>query len=160
MIRPSMAEEAGALVALGVEAGLFSAEEAPWLAGMLDDYFGGRLGEGHAWMTHEHDGEVLGAAYYAPTPASDRVWDLLMIAVRPGGQRRGVGAELLAHVERALRESGQRMLLVDTSSTPRYEKARAFYRKHGFDEEARIRDFYKDGDDKVVFRKMLATTSA
>lgn len=36
-----------------------------------------------------------------------------------------------------------------------FELTRSFYRKNGYDEEARIRDFYRAGDDKIVFRKAL-----
>ena len=36
-----------------------------------------------------------------------------------------------------------------------YARTRAFYRHHGFDEEARIRQFYGPDDDKVVFWKSL-----
>ncbi len=50
---------------------------------------------------------------------------------------------------------GGRMLLVETSGLPDFERTRAFYRKCGYEEEARIRDFYAAGDDKVVFRKVL-----
>ena len=32
---------------------------------------------------------------------------------------------------------------------------RAFYRRNGYDEEARIRDFYGPGEDKIVFWKAL-----
>jgi hypothetical protein len=35
------------------------------------------------------------------------------------------------------------------------EKTRAFYLKCGYDLEARIRDYYTEGDDKVTFRKAL-----
>ena len=43
---------------------------------------------------------------------------------------------------------------VETMGTADY--ARAFYRKHGYDEEARIREFYDKNADKVVFCKVLA----
>jgi ribosomal protein S18 acetylase RimI-like enzyme len=45
--------------------------------------------------------------------------------------------------------------LVETSGLPKYDRARAFYTKCGYEEEARIRDFYTTGDDKIVFRKAL-----
>jgi hypothetical protein len=38
---------------------------------------------------------------------------------------------------------------------PTFERTRAFYAKNGYDQEARIRDFYKSGEDKIVFRKAL-----
>jgi ribosomal protein S18 acetylase RimI-like enzyme len=61
----------------------------------------------------------------------------------------------MRHMENALRANGQRLLLVETSGLPIYERTRAFYAKCGYEEEARIRDFYTAGDDKIVFRKAL-----
>ena len=42
-----------------------------------------------------------------------------------------------------------------SSSLERFAPTREFYRKHGYDQEARIREFYGPGDHKVVFWKML-----
>lgn len=47
------------------------------------------------------------------------------------------------------------MLLIETSGLAGFEAQRGFYRRCGYKEEARIRDFYQAGDDKVVFRKVL-----
>ena len=62
---------------------------------------------------------------------------------------------MLRYVEQTLTARGERLLLVETSGLANFERTRAFYRKCGYDEEARIRDFYKAGDDKVVYRKAL-----
>ena len=45
-----------------------------------------------------------------------------------------------------------------TSGLPSFERTRGFYRLCGYDEEARIRDFYQAGEDKIVFRKALEGT--
>ena len=55
-------------------------------------------------------------------------------------------------------ERGGRLLPVETSGGEEFEYVRAFYRKSGYDEEARIREFYKAGDDKIVFRKALVAS--
>ena len=44
---------------------------------------------------------------------------------------------------------------METSSTPAYDGARGFYRRNGYDEEARVRDYWTAGDDLVLFRKAL-----
>ena len=155
MIRASTVEDSDALAGVGVEAGMFAPGETGWLETLIADYFDGKLGEGHGWITDEEDGVIRGVAYYAPAVASSGVSDLLMIAVVPGGQRQGRGEGLLRYVENALVADGQRMLLVETSALPAFNRARAFYLKNGFEEEARIRDFYHPGEDKVVFRKQL-----
>ena len=37
----------------------------------------------------------------------------------------------------------------------KFAATRAFYRKNGYEEEARIREFYNPGEDKIIFRKAL-----
>ena len=46
-------------------------------------------------------------------------------------------------------------LIIETSSLDEYAPARGLYRKLGYEEEARLRDFYDAGDDKIVFCKRL-----
>ena len=46
-------------------------------------------------------------------------------------------------------------MFVETSGTPEYEATRRFYLKNGYDREAVLRDYYRDGDDMVVFRRRL-----
>jgi ribosomal protein S18 acetylase RimI-like enzyme len=87
-------------------------------------------------------------------------WNLLLIALHPDRQGRGNGAEILAYVERLLAAQGERVLLVETSGLPAFGRTRAFYARCGYDEEARIRDFYAAGEDKVVFRKALSLSPA
>ncbi|MGD1933410.1 MAG: hypothetical protein ACFB0Z_02700 [Candidatus Phaeomarinobacter sp.] len=61
----------------------------------------------------------------------------------------------MRHVEDVLRARGERVLLIETSGLGSFERTRAFYRKQGYDEEARIREFFGAGDDKIIFRKAL-----
>ncbi len=61
----------------------------------------------------------------------------------------------MRHIEQALAANGQRLLLVETSGLPRFEKTRAFYKKLGYNEEARIREFYQAGEDKIIFCKAI-----
>ena len=154
MIRPAAPEDSAAVIDLVIAAEMFSNDDAGFLEGMLADYFDGNKDEGHVCVIDDEDGP-LGVAYYQPEPAADRVWDLTMIAVRPVRQGQGRGAAMLRHVEEDLRARGGRLLLVETSSLPQYDRTRAFYVKCGYEEEARVRDYWAAGDDLVVFRKAL-----
>ena len=155
MIRPCTPADTAAVLALAVSAGLFPEEETGELAAVLASHFDGTLGDGHTWLTDD-DGGPVGVAYYAPERMTDQTWNLYMIAVHPDRQGQGRGAALVKHVEETLAAQGGRVLIVETSGLGSFERTRAFYRKCGYDDEARIRDFYKAGDDKIVFRKALA----
>jgi GNAT superfamily N-acetyltransferase len=149
-----MPDDTTALIAIADEIGLFQPNQLKELSEMLVDYFGGNSNSDHFWITDDDDGPV-GVAYCEPEPMTNQTWNLQLIAIRPDRQGQGRGATLLRYVEQTLKVRGGRMLLVETSGLPGLERTRAFYAKCGYEEEARIRDFYAAGDDKVVFRKVL-----
>ena len=97
-----------------------------------------------------------GYACYGPVPLTQGVYDLYWIVVDPAAQRRGLGRRLLEYVERDVVNREGRMLLIETSSQETYSDTVRFYERNGYHLEARIRNFYRIGDDKLVFRKELA----
>lgn len=150
-IRPVTSADVPALKFLIDAVGLFPPE---MLDGMMADYFDDPANSGHHWLTLDDHGPV-GVAYFAPERLTEGTWNLYLIAIHPDRQRQGHGAALLRYVEEILRAQGERILLVETSGLPDFEYQRTFYRLCGYDEEARIRDFYQTGEDKVIFRKAL-----
>ena len=158
MIRAVTPADAPAVVALAVASELFPPEDGAIVETMMAAYVAREHANGHACVIDtDDDGEPLGVAYWQPAEATDRTWYLTMIGVRRERHRQGRGAALLRHVEERLRAGGQRLLLVETSSTPAFDRARAFYRFCGYGEEARVRDFYEPGDHMVLFRKDLTS---
>ena len=85
------------------------------------------------------------------------MFDLYWIAVDPKQQGQGFGQVLLRFVENEVRRHRGRMLLIETSSKETYAPTLRFYRRSGYDEISRIKDFYRIEDDKVVFCKKLPT---
>lgn len=77
------------------------------------------------------------------------------IAARLSRQRQGRGSTLLRQVEDDLRARGLRLLLVETSGLATFRRTRAFYQGCGYEEEARVRDYYEPGDDMILLRKAL-----
>lgn len=155
MIRPIAPDDTTALIALADATGLFEPNQLEELGEMLSDYFGGDSDSDRFWIADDDSG-LVGVAYCETERMTDRTWNLQLIAIRPDRQGQGRGTALLRYVEQTLVERGGRMLLVETSGTPEFEHTRAFYRKCGYDEEARIRDFYTEGADKIVYRKALS----
>lgn len=151
--------DASALLAVIEATGLFGPDEMAEMAALLTDSLNGALGPDHRWaVATASGGEIIGAAYYAPERMTIGTWNLYFIGVHPAHHGTGAGTALLRYVETTLAARGERVLLVETSSTTDFEAPRAFYRRHGYDEEARIREFYNVGDDKVIFRKALAAS--
>ncbi|HSQ77212.1 MAG TPA: N-acetyltransferase [Bacteroidota bacterium] len=100
------------------------------------------------------DGPV-GYTCIGSTPGTDGTYDLYWIAVDPTLHGRGVGRALDAHVEETVRSRHGRLIVAETSSTPRYDATRMFYHRCGYNECARITDYYRNGDDLVVYGKYI-----
>ncbi len=152
-MRPYTATDGPSVVALVVAAGMFTQDEAAFLAeGALDE-----AGDGASCFVEDaEDGNGLGSVvFYRPEEAADGAYDLTMIAVRPDLQGGGRGAALMCHAEADLKQRGQRLLVVRTSGTGQYARTRAFYRNLGYVEQTRVPDYWTDGDDLVLFTKRL-----
>ncbi len=156
MIRESVPADTPTLVTLAQGTGVFKPAEIQALQEVLDDYFAYNHDEGHVAITYLQSGQPIGFAYYAPAQMAERTWYLYWIAVSRTIQAKGVGSELMAHVEDDVRSKQGRVLFIETSSLKHYDLTRKFYLKLGYDKEAQLRDYYADGDDMVVFRKRLA----
>jgi ribosomal protein S18 acetylase RimI-like enzyme len=112
-----------------------------------------------AILVEGRDAPVLGYACYGPVPLTEGVYDLYWIVVDPEVQGKGLGKRILGRVERDVVQRGGRMLLIETSSQESYGATIRFYERSGYHLEARVRDFYKMGDDKLIFKKELAQNS-
>jgi ribosomal protein S18 acetylase RimI-like enzyme len=102
----------------------------------------------------EH-GVVQGYYCMGPIPMTHSTYDLYWIAVHPQLQRKRIGRELLEHCESQVRAMGGSLIMVETSSQPKYEPTRRFYVRHQYQEEARIKDYYAHGDDLVIYSKHI-----
>lgn len=159
-IRAATSADTDLIKQLALDNDMFQPDEMGDFDEMLTGFFDGTLHD-HHWIVAETASEagiIAGAAYYAPEPFADRMWNLYFIATAPNQHGTGAGTTLIEHVETKLAALGEevaRTLIVDTSSLDGYERARAFYAARGFVKEARARDFYGPGDHKVTFWKRL-----
>ena len=90
----------------------------------------------------------------------DGIWWLSWWYVRPSHQNQGIGSALMEESLRRVRDRKGRKVYVDVSALDSYGKARRFYAKHGFIEEARLKDFYAEGEDMILMGKVTAQPSS
>lgn len=107
------------------------------------------------WLTKEVDNIPVAVVYCAPERMTEGTFNLYLIAIDQKFQGKGIGSEMMTYVENLLHEKGNRILIVETSSLPEFELTRKFYDNLGYIREAVIREFYQEGEDKVVFWKKL-----
>lgn len=155
MIRVAQPADTPALVVLAAQTAVFKPLEIEALQEVLDDYHASNAAQGDRCFVWDEAGTLLGFEYHAAEAMTDRTWCLWWIAVRPDTQGKGIGSQLLHHVEADIRQHDGRLLEIETSSTPHYEPTRRFYLKHDYRIVAQKPDYYADGDDMVVFSKKL-----
>ena len=150
-VRPLVRDDLGRVGHLVDSNNMFPSE---MLGDMTAAYFD-EEGDTHRWIVFDQQ-RVDGVAYYIPEQMTAGTWNLLLIAVDPDAHGQGIGSTLMRHVETELAGEDVRILLVETSGVPDFARTRGFYEMLGYDREARIRDYYAAGDDKVIFRKALS----
>jgi ribosomal protein S18 acetylase RimI-like enzyme len=153
MIRPAKPDDVERLAELTEATAFFQPHEIDALHSVLEAYFEGRTG--HGCFVSGAKGKIDGFVYLGEADMADRTWYIWWLAVDPSTQGRGVGKELLKFAEGEASKRGGRVMFIETSGLPSYEPTRRFYVKNGYDKEAVLRDYYRDGDDLVIFRKRL-----
>ncbi|MGQ9646031.1 MAG: GNAT family N-acetyltransferase [Thermodesulfobacteriota bacterium] len=155
-IRPLVQRDRGKLYAMLVETRVFTTEEIEVAMELIDIVLGSQTQKDYQIHCAADDqDEAIGYICYGPVPMTQGTFDLYWIVVDPQFQGKGVGSGLLHFLERVVKERGGRMVLVDTSSIPPYERAQKFYLRHGFQEAARVSDYYYPGNDRITFCKKL-----
>ena len=97
--------------------------------------------------------EPVGYVCFGPTPATEATFDLYWIAVAPARQGQGIGQTLLNHAEQESVSRGGRLMIIETSSKAIYLPTQKFYERNGYVVEARIKDFYAQGDDRLIYTR-------
>ncbi len=154
MIIETLRTDTGAFLAIVEGGGQFGENALVHVKETLSSYLAGQSDD--FWFTAD-DGEPVGVAYCAPEAVTDVTWNLLILWSKFDRHGRDFGSALVGHVEKALVKRGTRLLIVETFGLPDFKTTRAFYSKCGFTQEARIRNFFAAGDDKIVYTKLLQT---
>ena len=154
-LRTARAEDMPSLIELLVAIELFTPDEIEELQALLSTFFADE--NSHEFWIVDDDPQLglSGIAYCAPERMTQSTWNLYLIGVHKERRGNGRGSRLLSHVEAMVGARDGHVLLIETSALAKFEDTRSFYLKSGYCEEARIRSYYKSGDDKVVFWKAL-----
>lgn len=136
--------------------GFFRADETEIACELVRDRLAQGPASGYEFVVAESaEGRMLGYASFGEIPCTIGAYDLYWIIVDPALQGRGLGKLLVREVESAVRVLRGRLVYIETSSIPLYAPTHAFYERCGYTLAARLADFYKPGDDKLVYAKSL-----
>jgi ribosomal protein S18 acetylase RimI-like enzyme len=125
-----------------------------YLDEMINDYFN-NLESQDIWFTYIDKDKPVAIGYCVPEKLTDGTYNMLAIGVAKEFQRQGIAIDMMNYIENILKKADGRILIVETSSDDAQEGARNLYKKIGYTQVATIKDFWKDGEDKIVFWKRI-----
>lgn len=143
-LRPLVAEDVGTVAAIEQHIHRF-----PWTPGNFAD----ALNSGYLCKVAELDGNIAGYAVLMPGVGEAELLDIGIVAAYQG---QGLGSELLRQMFEFARGLGVERMLLEVR--PSNDAALALYRKHGFAEIGRRRDYYAAGEqreDAIVMERIL-----
>jgi GNAT superfamily N-acetyltransferase len=150
-VRPTESHDIAALQLVLEGTELFPSVMLP---DMINGFLSGQAPD-EIWLTCEWNGTSIGFCYAVQEELTEGTYNMLAIAVLPSVQSKGAGSAIISALEEMLRDQGHRILIADTSGADEFAKTRAFYEMKGYTQEARIRDFWSAGNDKIVYWKAL-----
>ena len=109
----------------------------------------------HRALVIARDGTVAGLVLFGSIAGTKGGARLHVAVLAPGVDAGDVGDRLMNAVARASRESSARFLLAEMPDDPALGNVFALLREHGFREEARVPDFFRDGVALTFLRKDL-----
>ena len=163
-IRPLDLTDREGVIRILESSGNFTSDEVATALELIDEWLEG--GEESGYLTYVLDSAdedsvgVLGYICFGPTPLTEWTYDLYWIAVDKSRHRGGVGKRLLKFAEEEVERRGGRLLLIETSSQETYGGTIQFYERAGYQLVGRINEYYKVGDDKLIFAKRLGARVA
>jgi len=122
---------------------------------LIDAFLEEQKTSGYYIYVAELDGEIAGYVCYGDTPLTEATWDLYWIAVARDKQGYGIGRILMKHTEDDIKKKHGRLIMVETSGKPDYNKTRRFYETLNYQKVCQIPDYYATGDDLVLFTKRI-----
>ena len=159
-----VAADRGGVFRILENAGNFTHEEVATALELIDEWLD--LGEHSGYLTYVLESEVgetkevLGYVTFGPTPLTEATYDLYWIAVDKSKHRGGVGKRLMKFSEEEIARRGGKLLLIETSSQETYGGTIQFYERTGYTLVGRIPEYYKAGDDKLIFAKRFTNVES
>jgi len=159
-VRPLTFHDRGKIASLLRQRGVFTDDEIQGALDVIDEALNRPERKDYqVYGTFDGDGNLAGYICFGPVPMNDGCYDLYWVAVDEKFSRKGVGGTLLGFMEESVIREGARRIYMETSSSPHYKPARSFYEKQGYQVVCMLKDFYREGDHKLIFMKEVCGLS-
>ena len=151
------AEDSDAVRQLAEATGFFRPDEVEVAVELIDAYLTSGSASGYEFLFIQWHDRLIGYVCFGPIGCTVGSFDVYWIIVDPEFHGQGIGRWLLQQTEQQLICRNARLVCIETSNKPQYLPTRRFYERCGYQVAAIVKDFYDDGDDKVVMVRDLRT---
>lgn len=156
MIRKLKMEDKPKLEKILVDTQNFNEAEIDVAVELIDTYINVKDSGGYEIFVDEgENGIINGYVCIGQRPLTKSTFDLYWIAVNPKVQSKGIGSGLIKYIEDYIKNKNGKLILIETSGKPTYEKERKFYEKNLYNKITEIKDFYDEGDSLVIYGKYI-----
>ena len=127
--------------------------EVPIAVDLIRDTF--QCGQDYKFLFAEVDGKTVAYTCYGTIDGTIGGYDLYWIVTHNDYRGSGIGKNLIEETHNRVKKDGGKYIIAETSSIDKYLPTRNFYEKMEYINEASIKDFYREGDDKIFYIKRL-----
>ncbi|MFH1404060.1 MAG: GNAT family N-acetyltransferase [Candidatus Altiarchaeota archaeon] len=136
------------------EGNVFTDTDVKGISDMIRNYFLDPEGEEMRTYVYKVDDAVAGFVTFGVDNGVD-AYEIYALSVHPDYQGRGIGSRLIKFAEARIREKRSRLICISTSSAQEYSPARRLYRRTGYNRVAMVKDFFSEGENKIIYCKRL-----
>jgi len=101
--------------------------------------------------------EIVGCMGYhsdSDQDAEDVYWTTYLY-IHPNYYRQGIASKLSLEIEKRIQNIGGRKIYLDIGNAEDQPEAILFHTKHGYKKEGELIDYFRDGENKLLFGKKI-----
>jgi ribosomal protein S18 acetylase RimI-like enzyme len=153
IIRPMVENDNQAVLDILYDTPEFNPTDLATAIEVIEDYLKDTVNSGYHTLVAEIESRIAGYVCYGHNNMTESTWDIYWVAVAPHSQNQGLGRLLMTTAEKNIQAAGGKLIILETSSIPIYDKTNRFHLSLGYKVDCRIKDFYAPGDDQIIYEK-------
>lgn len=134
---------------------LFTDDERLVIKELLETYLFNETQKDYIFYVSTSHDQLTAFICFGPTPMTSNTFDLYWVGTHPEYRRQGLAESLITVMKDYMKSQNAKIIRVETASQDLYAQTVAFYDRLGFMAEARLKDFYRDGDDLIIYTMRL-----
>jgi len=135
--------------------GFFYSYEVDVALELLEDRLEKGKNSQYNFLFGEIDGKAVAFTCFVRIECTVSSYDIYWIATHNDFRGKGIGQNLLQRTENIVHDLGGTRIYIETAGRELYKPTQAFYARCGYIQEAVLKDFYSEGDDKIINVKVI-----